>query len=139
MAHLHRPGLTLRSRHPRATSSSRQKGSTVKKVRKNYSPQEKVSILRSHLVDKVSALQLCAEFQLQPKIFYRWLKQLFDNGAAALKRRPTIGKRPDASQHGSVDLQEQLRTGRIQRRRTELDDLIVAGVFRQRTGQACYQ
>ena len=86
------------------------KGSTVKKVRKNYSPQEKVSILRSHLVDKVSALQLCAQFQLQPKIFYGWLKQLFDNGPTALKRRPTIGKLPDVSQHGSADLQEQLRT-----------------------------
>ena len=44
----------------------------MKKVRKNYSPQEKVSILRSHLVDKVSALQLCVDFQLQPKIFYGW-------------------------------------------------------------------
>ena len=82
----------------------------MKKVRKNYSPQEKVSILRSHLVDKVSALQLCADFQLQPKIFYGWLKQLFDNAPTALKRRPTIGKLPDASQHGSADLQEQLRT-----------------------------
>ena len=70
----------------------------MKKVRKNYSPQEKVSILRSHLVDKVSALQLCADFQLQPKIFYGWLKQLFDNGPAALERRPTSPKRPDAHQ-----------------------------------------
>src|SRR6266852_3293515 len=60
--------LRLRSKHTRATSSSRQKGSTVKKARKNYSPQEKVAILRSHLVDKVSAPQLCAQFQLQPKI-----------------------------------------------------------------------
>jgi transposase len=82
----------------------------MKKARKNYTPQEKVAILRSHLVDKVSTLQLCAQFQLQPKIFYGWLKQLFDNGQAALKRRPTTGKRPDASQHGSAALQEEVRT-----------------------------
>jgi len=103
------PGLTPRSRPFRRHQLIATKRSTVKKVRKNYSPQEKVSILRSHLVDKVSALQLCAEFQLQPKIFYGWLKRLFDNGPTALKRRPTTGKLPDASRHGRADLQEQLR------------------------------
>jgi len=83
----------------------------MKKARKNYSPQEKVAILRTHLVEKVPVLQICAQFQLQPKIFYGWLKQFFDNGPAALERRPTTGKRPDAiGQHGCADLQEQVGT-----------------------------
>jgi len=47
----------------------------MRKARKNYSPQEKMAILCSHLLDKVSILHLCAEFQLQPTVFYRWLKQ----------------------------------------------------------------
>ena len=55
----------------------------MKKARRNCSPQEKVAILRRHLVDKVSASQICAEFQLQPRIFYGWMKQLFDNGPVA--------------------------------------------------------
>jgi transposase len=75
-----------------------QKGHAVKKERKNYSPQEKVAILRRHLLDKVPASLLCDQFQLQSKIFYGWLKQLFDNGPAALERRPTASKRPDAHQ-----------------------------------------
>lgn len=62
--------------------------STVRKPRKNYSPGEKVAILRSHLLDKVPASRLCDQFQLQPTVFYRWLKQFFDNGATAM-RRPT--------------------------------------------------
>jgi transposase len=82
----------------------------MKKARRNYSPQEKVEILRSHLVDKVSTSQICAEFQLQPKIFYGWMKQLFDNGPVALKRRPTVGKRLDASRHDNTSPQEQLMT-----------------------------
>ena len=70
----------------------------MKKERKNYSPQEKVAILRRHLLDKVPASLLCDQFQLQNKIFYGWLKQLSDNGSTALERRPTYGKRPDAHQ-----------------------------------------
>jgi len=85
-----------------------EKGHAVKKVRRNYSPQEKVAILRRHLLDKVPASQLCDEFQLQSKIFYGWLKQLFDNGPGALERRPTSGKRPDASQLGSDIFHEEL-------------------------------
>ena len=75
-------------------------GSTVRKARKSYSPQEKVAILRRHLLDKVSVLRLCTEFQLQPTVFYRWLKQLFDNGAVALRRKLTAGKRLDTRQPG---------------------------------------
>ena len=78
------------------------------KARKTYSPQEKVAILRRHVLDKVPVLRLCTEFQLQTAVFYHWLRQLFDNGAVALKRQPTCGKRPDARQRGIDELQEQL-------------------------------
>ena len=71
----------------------------MRKARKSYSPQEKVAILRRHLLDKVSVLRLCAQFQLQPPVFYRWLKQLFDNGVAALRRKPAAGNPPDIRQH----------------------------------------
>ncbi len=80
----------------------------MSKARKTYSPQEKVAILRRHVLDKVPVLRLCTEFQLQTAVFYNWLRQLFDNGPAALKRQPTSGKRPDARQRGIADLQEQL-------------------------------
>ena len=82
----------------------------MKKARRNYSPQEKVAILRSHLVDKVSTSQICAEFQLQPRVFHGWMNQLFDNGPVALQRRPTVGKRPDATQNDCTNPQEQLMT-----------------------------
>ena len=79
------------------------------KTRKNYTPQEKVAILRAHLIDRVPASQICARFQLQSTILCKWLKQLFDNGAAALKRRPTIGKQPEAIQHRAADINAQVR------------------------------
>ena len=59
----------------------------MRKPRKNYSPEEKLSILKRHLVEGVPVSDLCDELQLNPNIFYAWQKQLFENGAAAFERR----------------------------------------------------
>ena len=48
-----------------------------------FHPRGKVAILRRHLVDKVPVSELCAELGLRPTVFYRWQKELFENGAAA--------------------------------------------------------
>src|SRR5271156_2851729 len=61
----------------------------MRKRRKNYTPTEKVAILRRHLIDKVPVSDLCDEFQLQPTQFYNWQKQFFENGAAAFDRKTT--------------------------------------------------
>ena len=66
----------------------------MRKRRKNYSPSEKVAILRRHLIDKVAVSDLCDELQLQPTQFYSWQKQFFENGAAAFE---TSSAQPKAS------------------------------------------
>ena len=55
-----------------------------KKTRRNYTTEQKVAILRRHLVDKVPISDLCNELSLPPSVFYQWQKQLFDNIAGAL-------------------------------------------------------
>jgi len=55
--------------------------------RKNYTPEEKVAILRRHLVEKVPVSDLCDELALNPTVFYGWQKQFFENGAAAFQRK----------------------------------------------------
>lgn len=59
----------------------------MRKPRKNYTPAEKVAILRRHLIDKVPVSDLCDEYQLQPTLFYLWQKQFFENGAVAFARK----------------------------------------------------
>ncbi|MEW6137764.1 MAG: hypothetical protein AB1733_05965 [Thermodesulfobacteriota bacterium] len=39
--------------------------------RKSYAPQEKVRILRRHLIDHVPVSDLCNEIGLQLTVFYR--------------------------------------------------------------------
>ncbi|MGA8103841.1 MAG: transposase [Candidatus Acidiferrales bacterium] len=59
----------------------------MKKQRKHYTPEEKVVILRRHLVEGVPISDLCDEQGLQPTVFYRWQKEFFENGAAAFQQR----------------------------------------------------
>lgn len=58
----------------------------MRKKRYNYSPEEKVYILKRHLVGREAVSDLCDEYQLQPKMFYGWQKQFFEQGASAFGR-----------------------------------------------------
>ena len=62
----------------------------MKKTRKYYSGEEKVAVLRRHLLEQEPISKLCDELGLQPTVFYRWQKEFFENGAAAFqaKARP---------------------------------------------------
>jgi transposase len=62
----------------------------MKKQRKHYTPEEKVAILRRHLLEQVPISELCDKHGLQPTVFYRWQKEFFENGAASRKRGSTI-------------------------------------------------
>src|ERR1700730_4563151 len=62
----------------------------MKKQRKHYTPEEKVAILRRHLLDKEPVSNLCDDIGLKPTVLYRWQKEFFENGAAAFdQKRPT--------------------------------------------------
>lgn len=58
----------------------------MSKKRKQYTPEEKVAMLRKHLVDKVAVSELCEEYGLQPTVFYRWQKAFFEKGTQAFER-----------------------------------------------------
>ena len=59
----------------------------MKKARKQYTVEEKVAILRRHLLEQVPISKLCDELGLQPTVFYRWQKEFFENGAAAFQTK----------------------------------------------------
>ena len=57
------------------------------KQRRTFTAEEKVAILRRHLLDGVAVSDLCDEHGLNPTVFYRWQKAFFENGAAAFECR----------------------------------------------------
>jgi len=55
--------------------------------RRAFTAEDKVAILRRHLLDGVAVSDLCDEYGLNPTVFYRWQKAFFENGAAAFESR----------------------------------------------------
>ena len=54
--------------------------------RKQYTGEEKLAILRKHLLEGVAVSDICDAHELQPTVFYRWQKQLFEEGAVVFRR-----------------------------------------------------
>jgi hypothetical protein len=60
---------------------------------KNYTPEEKVRILKKHLVENVPGSDLCDQHGLHPTVFYRWQKQLFESGNPGIRGRTKLRHR----------------------------------------------
>lgn len=56
-------------------------------ARKFLTPEQKISIIREHLIEKVPVSELCDRHGVSVVNFYNWQKQLFENGAAAFQRK----------------------------------------------------
>ena len=70
-----------------------------------------MALLRRHLIDKTPVSAVCDEAKLQPTVFYRWMKQLFENGATVLERGRTAADRPDLTAARRIaHLEERLRS-----------------------------
>ena len=54
--------------------------------RRKFSLEEKVRLLRLHLVEKVPVSDICDQHGLNPNVFYRWQQQFFENGSAAFEK-----------------------------------------------------
>jgi transposase-like protein len=80
----------------------------MKKQRKHYTPEEKVAILRRHLLEKEPISKLCDEIGLKPTILYRWQKEFFENGAAAFDQKRPMDH--SAEQERVAYLEKKIRT-----------------------------
>jgi transposase len=58
----------------------------VRKKRKQYNAKEKVAIIRKHLVEGIAISDVCEEYGIQPSVFYRWQKTLFEEGGQVFER-----------------------------------------------------
>jgi len=55
--------------------------------RKYLSPEEKVSILRRHLIERVPVSDLCDEYDIHPTMFYKWQQVFFERGTSAFESK----------------------------------------------------
>ncbi len=58
----------------------------MSKKRRQFTAEEKVMILKKHLLEHVAISDICDEYGLHPTMFYRWQKQFFENGVKAFEK-----------------------------------------------------
>ena len=78
-----------------------------KKTRKRFTAQEKVAILRLHLLERTPVSDLCDQYDIHPTMFCRWQKELFENAAGSFERRS--GHDGDGKDRKIVLLQQKLQ------------------------------
>ena len=61
-----------------------------RRPRRHFTPEDKATILRRHLADRIPVSDLCDEYQIQPTLFYLWQRQAFEHLGAALQDGRTV-------------------------------------------------
>jgi transposase-like protein len=88
--------------------------------RRHFTPEQKVALLRLHLLEKKPVSDICEEHNLNVNLFYLWQKQLFENGAAAFAN---AGQRHQALQDAQ-DRKIAALEDKLQRKNEVLSELM---------------
>lgn len=62
--------------------------------RRHLTPQEKIAALKRHLLEAVPVSTICDQLGIAPTLFYRWQKELFENGQVVFEN----GRKAKASE-----------------------------------------
>ena len=49
--------------------------------RRHFSGEEKVKILRLHLLEGKPVSDLCEQYKINPSLFYQWQRTFFEHGS----------------------------------------------------------
>ena len=78
----------------------------MSKPRRRFGKDQKATILKRYLVDRVPISDLCDEYGIKPNQIYTWQRVLFDNAPAAFQR---AGSRESAQEEKIVRLEAKLQ------------------------------
>ena len=80
--------------------------------RKYFTPEQKIAIVRRHLLEHVPVSDLCDEFGIHATQYYAWQKQLFESGSVVFERKvnkANARRQRDAQQRKMAALEEKLQ------------------------------
>ncbi len=75
--------------------------------RRRLAPEQKIAILKAHLVDKKPISDLCDQHGIQPSQFYRWQQEFFERGSVIFESR---GEKPSTALERKVAALEEKLT-----------------------------
>jgi transposase len=83
--------------------------SSKKQTRRQFSPADKVRILRLHYLEGRRISRICEEEGLHPTLFYQWQKVFFENGTAAFASSRAQSQAAEREQAKLSALESKLR------------------------------
>jgi transposase len=86
--------------------------------RRHFSGEDKVKILRLHLLEGKPVSELCEQHHIPPSLFYQWQRTFFENGARAFVG---TGNARSEAQH---EKEIQSLQSRLQRKHEVLSELM---------------
>lgn len=66
--------------------------------RKPYTSEEKLNIVKEHLIGKKPVSELCEAYGIVPSMFYKWQQALFENGAQCLEKKTGLKTQRESRQ-----------------------------------------
>jgi transposase-like protein len=87
------------------------------RTRRQFTPAEKIRILRKHLIEKVAISDICEEYRLQPKLFYTWQQQFFEQGEIVFSQKIK-------SQRQNEQTQEQARIAQLEEKLSRKNEVV---------------
>lgn len=83
----------------------------TERTRRQFTPAEKIRILRKHLIEKVAISDICEEYRLQPKLFYTWQQQFFEQGEIVFSQKAKTQRQNEKTQEQAriAQLEEKLK------------------------------
>jgi len=64
-----------------------------KEKRRHHTPEQKLAVLREHLLERKPISEVCEGHGIAPSVFYEWQRKLFENGAAAFMSASKVTSR----------------------------------------------
>ena len=87
--------------------------------RRHFSGEEKVKILRMHLLEGKAVSELCEQHKINPSLFYQWQRTFFENGARTFE-----GSCNGARSESKFEKQIEALESRLQRKHEVLSELM---------------
>ena len=88
--------------------------------RRHHTAQEKVAILKRHLLEKVPVSDLCDQYGIHPTLFYNWQKTFFESGHTLFEQSRQGRKASEAAKDRKIAALEE----KLQRKNEVLAELM---------------
>ena len=72
-------------------------------TRRHFTAEQKVGILREHLLDKTPVSEVCDRHHIAVSLFYLWRKEFFENGHRAFAANGRRQRRVEDARQQTID------------------------------------